>query len=420
MVQDQRALPHAEADLPLLRDRAAREDVRGRPPRRAAHPARHRRRHAAAGADGRARHARGGRRDGARRHVPRLRSGDGLRVPDGAHRGPRLRRAGRPRGDRRDLRERRSEERHRQHPGDLRGRRPGRAGRPGVPGLRGHERDGRPRGHDRAPTGATPGSSISRPPPRTASARPSRIGRSTSSISATRTTRPGRCCPATCSARGSTGRAGTAPSSSTTPRTRRTSATPTCRTRSSRSRGRGSAPSSSGASRRPPGSPGRAARSPSSRRSSRGAPPSGEPSSLHALWFRRQSTKFNGVPYVVQRGAAASYTDAGRKEVRTAVDFYMENARIIRDGLRAAGFQVYGGENAPYIWVKTPPGLGSWDALRSPAHRGPRRRDPGGRVRAERRGLLPLHRLRPAGPDRGSGRADPHAAPALVKLGVRP
>ena len=88
---------------------------------------------------------------------------------------------------------------------------------------------------------------------------------------------------------------------------------------------------------------------------------SGQASSLHALWFRRQSTKFNGVPYVVQRGAAASYTDEGRKEVRAAVDFYMENARIIRDGLGGAGFQVYGGENAPYIWVKTPPGLGSWD-----------------------------------------------------------
>jgi LL-diaminopimelate aminotransferase len=98
---------------------------------------------------------------------------------------------------------------------------------------------------------------------------------------------------------------------------------------------------------------------------------SGEPASLHALWFRRQSTKFNGVPYVVQRGAAASYTDAGRKEVRTAVDFYMENARIIRDGLRTAGFQVYGGENAPYIWVKTPPGLDSWaffDRLLTEAH----------------------------------------------------
>jgi LL-diaminopimelate aminotransferase len=88
---------------------------------------------------------------------------------------------------------------------------------------------------------------------------------------------------------------------------------------------------------------------------------SGEPASLHALWFRRQSTKFNGVPYVVQKGAAASYTDEGRKEVRAAVDFYMENARIIRDGLGKAGFRVHGGENAPYIWVKTPPSLGSWD-----------------------------------------------------------
>jgi LL-diaminopimelate aminotransferase len=88
---------------------------------------------------------------------------------------------------------------------------------------------------------------------------------------------------------------------------------------------------------------------------------SGQASSLHALWLRRQSTKFNGVPYVVQRGAAAIYTDEGRKQVRSAIDFYMENARIIREGLRAAGFQVYGGENAPYIWVKTPPRLGSWD-----------------------------------------------------------
>jgi LL-diaminopimelate aminotransferase len=97
----------------------------------------------------------------------------------------------------------------------------------------------------------------------------------------------------------------------------------------------------------------------------------GQASSLHALWFRRQSTKFNGVPYVVQKGAAASYTDEGRKEVRTAVDFYMENARLIRDGLRAAGFRVYGGENAPYIWVKTPPGLDSWsffDRLLTDAH----------------------------------------------------
>jgi LL-diaminopimelate aminotransferase len=88
---------------------------------------------------------------------------------------------------------------------------------------------------------------------------------------------------------------------------------------------------------------------------------SGEAVSLNALWFRRQSTKFNGVPYVVQRGAAAIYTDEGRKQVRAAIDFYMENARIVREGLHAAGLRVHGGENAPYIWVKTPPGLGSWD-----------------------------------------------------------
>jgi LL-diaminopimelate aminotransferase len=93
----------------------------------------------------------------------------------------------------------------------------------------------------------------------------------------------------------------------------------------------------------------------------RGATAAGEPVGLNALWLRRQTTKFNGVPYVVQRGAAAVYTDEGRKEIRAAVDFYMENARIIRDGLTAAGLRVHGGENAPYLWVKTPPGLGSWD-----------------------------------------------------------
>ena len=87
----------------------------------------------------------------------------------------------------------------------------------------------------------------------------------------------------------------------------------------------------------------------------------GGSASLHALWLRRQSTKFNGVPYVVQRGAAAIYGDEGRKQVRAAIDFYMENARIIREGLRATGLRVHGGENAPYLWVKTPPGLGSWD-----------------------------------------------------------
>src|SRR6266849_10802599 len=83
--------------------------------------------------------------------------------------------------------------------------------------------------------------------------------------------------------------------------------------------------------------------------------------SLHALWFRRQSTKFNGVPYLIQKAAAAVYTPEGGKQVRALIDHYMENARIIREGLTGAGFTVYGGDNAPYIWLSTPPGLSSWD-----------------------------------------------------------
>ena len=87
----------------------------------------------------------------------------------------------------------------------------------------------------------------------------------------------------------------------------------------------------------------------------------GRPVGLNALWLRRQSTKFNGAPYVVQRGAAAVYTDAGKSQVRALVDYYMDNARIIREGLQAAGLTVFGGRNAPYIWVRTPAGLSSWD-----------------------------------------------------------
>ena len=98
---------------------------------------------------------------------------------------------------------------------------------------------------------------------------------------------------------------------------------------------------------------------------------SGETASLLNLWVRRQSTKFNGVAYVIQRGAAATYTPEGRKEVGGLVDYYMENARIIRDGLEATGLTVYGARNAPYIWVKTPAGLDSWgffDKLLNEAH----------------------------------------------------
>jgi LL-diaminopimelate aminotransferase len=82
---------------------------------------------------------------------------------------------------------------------------------------------------------------------------------------------------------------------------------------------------------------------------------------IHPLWNRRQSTKFNGVSYVVQRGAAAVYGTEGRQQVRQLIDFYLDNARLLREGLQSIGIDVYGGVNAPYVWLKTPAGTGSWD-----------------------------------------------------------
>jgi LL-diaminopimelate aminotransferase len=87
----------------------------------------------------------------------------------------------------------------------------------------------------------------------------------------------------------------------------------------------------------------------------------GEKSSLNKLWNRRQSTKFNGVSYPVQKAAAAVYSEEGWTQVKETIDYYMENARLIREGLEAAGLTVYGGVNAPYIWLKTPNGMSSWD-----------------------------------------------------------
>lgn len=83
--------------------------------------------------------------------------------------------------------------------------------------------------------------------------------------------------------------------------------------------------------------------------------------SLNAMWNRRQTTKFNGVPYVVQRGAAAVYSDEGRAQVAETIAFYRQNAQTILEGLTAAGLTVSGGSNSPYVWAKTPQGLGSWD-----------------------------------------------------------
>jgi LL-diaminopimelate aminotransferase len=93
----------------------------------------------------------------------------------------------------------------------------------------------------------------------------------------------------------------------------------------------------------------------------RGATAGGKRVSLNELWLRRVSTKSNGPPYVIQKAAAAAYTPDGAKQVRALIDHYMDNARVIREGLAAAGFTVYGGRNAPYIWLRTPAGLSSWD-----------------------------------------------------------
>jgi LL-diaminopimelate aminotransferase len=102
-----------------------------------------------------------------------------------------------------------------------------------------------------------------------------------------------------------------------------------------------------------------------------GKAPDGEDVELWGLWNRRQSTKFNGVSYIVQRGAEAVYSPEGKAQVKGLIDFYMENAAIIRAELAAAGLQVHGGEQAPYVWVKTPEGTDSWgffDQLLQRAH----------------------------------------------------
>ena len=87
----------------------------------------------------------------------------------------------------------------------------------------------------------------------------------------------------------------------------------------------------------------------------------GEKVSLNKLWNRRQCTKFNGTSYIVQRAAEATYSPEGKKQVKALLDFYTENARIIREGLLKAGYKIFGGKNAPYVWAKAPEGLSSWE-----------------------------------------------------------
>lgn len=83
--------------------------------------------------------------------------------------------------------------------------------------------------------------------------------------------------------------------------------------------------------------------------------------SLHALWARRHGTKYNGAPYIIQRAGEAVYSEAGKRETKELVAYYMKNASYILDGLKSAGYQVSGGVNAPYIWLKAPKGMTSWE-----------------------------------------------------------
>lgn len=82
---------------------------------------------------------------------------------------------------------------------------------------------------------------------------------------------------------------------------------------------------------------------------------------LHSLWARRHGTKFNGAPYIIQAAGAAVYTEEGKKQTAEQIAYYMNNAKIIREGLEAAGYEIYGGKDAPYIWLKTPDNMTSWE-----------------------------------------------------------
>lgn len=87
----------------------------------------------------------------------------------------------------------------------------------------------------------------------------------------------------------------------------------------------------------------------------------GEPGALHRLWFRRQTTMFNGASNIVQEGGRAALSETGRRECQAIIDYYMTNAKVIREGLESIGIEVFGGVNAPYIWMATPGGMRSWE-----------------------------------------------------------
>ena len=83
--------------------------------------------------------------------------------------------------------------------------------------------------------------------------------------------------------------------------------------------------------------------------------------SLHSLWARRHGTKYNGAPYIVQKAGEAVYSEKGQEQLKGQVAYYMNNAKLIKDGLKEARYAVSGGINAPYIWLRTPQGMTSWD-----------------------------------------------------------
>ncbi|NLW65438.1 MAG: LL-diaminopimelate aminotransferase [Clostridiales bacterium] len=112
--------------------------------------------------------------------------------------------------------------------------------------------------------------------------------------------------------------------------------------------------------------------------------------SLNEMWLRRQSTKFNGTAYVVQRGAEAVYSEQGIAQTRETINFYMNNAKVIRQGLKDAGLTVYGGVNAPYIWAKTPNGVPSWNFFDKLLHEANVVTTPGSGFGAEGEGFIRL------------------------------
>ena len=83
--------------------------------------------------------------------------------------------------------------------------------------------------------------------------------------------------------------------------------------------------------------------------------------SMNSLWARRQGTKFNGAPYIIQRAGEAVYSEEGQKQTKEQIGYYMNNAKVICEGLTLAGYQISGGVNAPYIWLKTPKNMSSWE-----------------------------------------------------------